>query len=75
MSKYKGPYKRRAKGSTDNCELFQKGSISPTMPELGGMFKPGKFVDRTKQIESATTDTFNGTSGLVPGHKIMSGMS
>jgi hypothetical protein len=62
-------------------EMFRGGEIAGTMPELGGMFRPQKFIDRTDQICSATKDLFDNATGgtsdsdLTSGHKRMAGMA
>lgn len=66
------PELHRGGGPPDNPELHRKGSIAPTMPELGGTFRPSSFVDRTKENELAKEDSFE--TGLVSGHKRMAGM-
>lgn len=62
----------RGGGPPDNPELCRRGSIAPTMPELGGTFRPQQFVDRIRSNEVLKETPFE--QDLVAGHKRMAGM-
>lgn len=68
------------KAKSSHSELCRPGTIKGTMPELGGMFRPQRFVDRTAQLDKECHDVFDKATGgksesdFISGHKRMAGM-